>query len=148
MSKKNYCDEINSLLSGYVDGELTQQDSQRVSLHANECPKCSQAIEGLIQLKSLVKGADMKTPEHEKIDEIMREPQAQLMQILGWFTLIIGVSIMLAFGITHFFLSPEISMVEKTVASLIWGGLVGLFLSVLRQQLIARKTDKYKGVKL
>lgn len=148
MAKRNKYDEISHLLSGYVDGELTQQESQKVRLYASECEKCRQAIEGLQQLKSMVKEADMKVPEHEKIEQIMQDPQAQMLQGLGWFALIIGVSIILAFGMTHFFLSPTVSTVEKVFSSLIWGGLLGIFLSILRQQLIARKTDKYKGVKL
>ena len=35
------------LLSGYLDGELTQGDEQRVSVHLQNCPHCKELFDDL-----------------------------------------------------------------------------------------------------
>ena len=41
---------LGELLSGFVDGELTQQERQRVTLHCDECDECR---ENLAKLRAL-----------------------------------------------------------------------------------------------
>ena len=36
------CSSIEAKLSGYLDGELTQQESQRVHNHLQQCEQCNQ----------------------------------------------------------------------------------------------------------
>ena len=41
---------VGEFLSGFIDGELTQQDAQRVRLHCESCRECG---EQLAELRSL-----------------------------------------------------------------------------------------------
>ncbi len=141
-------EEINELLSGYLDNELTQQQSQRVALYLQKSEACRETLEQMQQLRSAIQGSETPELEADRIDAIMNDPKAKLAENLGWVALIIGVSIALAYATVEFFSASDISTAEKIVTSLIWGGLSGIFIAVVRQQLIARKTDKYKGVKL
>ena len=142
------CEDINELLSGYVDNELTQQQSQRVALHLENCEACRANLAQMEQLKTAIQGSAVPELEADRIDAILNDPKAKLAENLGWMAVIIGVSIALAYAIVGFFGATDISVAEKIVTSLIWGGLSGVFIAVVRQQLLARKTDKYKGVKL
>jgi len=45
-------------------------------------------------------------------------------------------------------LDPSIGWLEKLLVAVIYGGFVALFISVLRQRLIERKSDKYKDVEI
>ncbi|MDT0595271.1 anti-sigma factor family protein [Glaciecola petra] len=148
MSHLNKCEHIAELLSGYADNELTQQQSQLVQVHIENCESCKQALANINILKQAVKGTAMPEIEQDKIDAMLNDPKSKTLQIIGFSAMIIGVCIALAFATFTFMTNPSIGLGEKLVNSLIWGGLVGVFISVLRQQLIARKTDKYKGVKL
>ncbi len=70
------------------------------------------------------------------------------MRLLGWLLLIGGALAIAGFVGWSLLVSPD-KPVFFTVAFLaIYGGLALLLLSVLRQRLIERKTDKYKDVKL
>lgn len=142
------CEQINELLSGYVDNELTQQQSQKVALHVEHCERCRATLNQLEQLKAAIKGSDMPELEQHRIDALMNDPTSKLMENAGWSALIIGLTISFMFALLAFFTSDSIGLGEKLLSSLIWGGLAGVFVAVVRQQVIARKTDKYKGVKL
>ena len=39
------------LLSGYVDGELTQADAQQVRVHLEQCPRCRGLMSNLQKKK-------------------------------------------------------------------------------------------------
>ena len=142
------CEQIKELLSGYLDNELTQQQSQRVALHVEQCESCRATLNQLEQLRAAIKGSDMPELEQDKIEALLNEPTSKMFENLGWAALIVGVTVSLMFAVFAFFGSDSISLGQKLLSSLIWGGLAGVFFAVVRQQLIARKTDKYKGVKL
>lgn len=148
MSYSNKCEQIAELLSGYADNELTQQQNQQVQVHINNCESCTEALANINMLKQAVQGTSMPELEQDKIDAILNDTKSKTLQTIGFSALIIGISILLAFAVVMFYTDPTIGLGEKLVSSLIWGGLLGVFISVVRQQLIARKTDKYKGVKL
>jgi anti-sigma factor RsiW len=42
---------LGELLSGFVDGELTQQERQRVRLHCEECDECRENLANLRALR-------------------------------------------------------------------------------------------------
>jgi ABC-type nitrate/sulfonate/bicarbonate transport system permease component len=101
-----------------------------------------------MQMKAIIK--ERRTPdlEAEQIDALLNDTGSKISQGLAWSAIIIALSIAAVFGVYEFYSDSSISWSEKLLASLLWGGIMGLFLSVVRQQLKARKTDKYKKVKL
>jgi len=148
MNSDKQCHQINEMISGYVDNELTQQERQYVALHIESCEKCQNTFQEIDQLKTAIKGNVMPEMETDRIDAIMQDPVSTTIQTLAWSAFLIGAGILIALIILEFLSSSSITTTEKILSSLIWGGLFGVFASVVRQQWIARKTDKYKGVKL
>ena len=67
---------------------------------------------------------------------------------IRWLLVIGGVLFALGFIIFQWLFDPSIGLIEKLFIFAIYGGLALLFLSVLRQRLIERKTDKYKDVEI
>ena len=67
---------------------------------------------------------------------------------IGWLLFIGGVLIAAGIGLVAFVAEPSISTSEKLLIGAIYGGLALLFISVLRQRLIERKTDRYKDVEI
>lgn len=125
---------MSELLSGYLDGELTQQESQQVNAHIQNCESCKANYEQLASLKNGVNSLQMPEMESDTIEKIMNEPLAKASHHLGWSALIVGLAIALIYAVISFYASSTISLGEKILISLIGGGLLGVFLSVARQQ--------------
>lgn len=67
---------------------------------------------------------------------------------IGWLLFIAGLLVLAGFGLFGFIFSAEIHLGMKLIMVAIYGGLALLLVSVLRQRLIERKTDKYKDVEI
>ena len=64
----------------------------------------------------------------------------------GWLLLTGGIVIVGGVAIFGFFYTPGVPLMVKLIVGAIWLGLALLLVSVLRQRLIERKTDKYIDV--
>ncbi len=76
----------------------------------------------------------------------MADSTAEITRGLGWLLLVGGVFILGGVAIYALAIDAEAPFHIKLGVGGLYGGLALLLLSVLRQQLIARKTDKYKDV--
>ena len=148
MNNINDCQHIEILISGYLDGELTQQESQRVALHLTHCEECQATYRGLKDLQQAIGKTACPDMEHEKLDNIVNDLTSRRIEGLGWFSIIAGLVMLIAFSLYSFWFDTEMPWYSKLAVSFLWGGGVGLFVSVLRQRWISKKTDKYRKVKL
>ena len=67
---------------------------------------------------------------------------------IGWLLLISGVVIAAGFAIFEWIYTPDMPLMVKLIVGAIYLGLAFLLISVLRQRLIERRTDKYKNVEI
>jgi hypothetical protein len=141
-------EHIVEQLSGYVDGELTQQQRQRIDVHCASCAECAKDLRELKELRESVGNARLSNKNQDVWREMMNDTTVQRSRGIGWLLLIGGVLACLGIGVFVFLFDSSISLVEKLIAGAIYGGLGLLFYSVLRQRLIERKTDKYKDVEI
>lgn len=144
----NPCENIQELISGYIDHELTQQQAQRVRLHLAECDDCKKIHQDLLAIRKDMGKLQYPECEEVQLDRLMNEPVAKTFGIVGWVCLIVGLLGFMVWQLFTFYSQPGIPLWAKLGVLLIEVGALGLFLSVLRQRLIARKTDKYRNVKL
>ena len=68
--------------------------------------------------------------------------------LLGWLLVLGGVLIAAGVGIYHFVFDASLTLVQRLIVGGIYGGIALIFIAVLRQRLIERKTDKYKDVEI
>lgn len=140
---------VGELLSGFIDGELTQQEQQRVRLHCETCEVCAEQLAALTALRQQVGQTAFGTHDANQWREEMDDMPTRASRGLGWLLLIGGALIAAGFFVLVFFLNVDgLSLVERLIIGGIYGGLLLLFVSVLRQRLIERKTDKYKDVEI
>ena len=59
------CRRVNSLLSAYLDAELTGEEMLAVRSHLGYCPDCQMEHEALLQTKRLLTSLAMRTPRAE-----------------------------------------------------------------------------------
>ena len=67
---------------------------------------------------------------------------------IGWVLLIGAAVIIGGFIVLQFLTDPGITGTWKFIIGAFYVGLLGLFISVLRQRLLERKTDRYKDVEI
>jgi hypothetical protein len=139
---------VGEQLSGYLDGELTQQQRQRVRLHLEECAECAHLLEELTTLRARTGESDLSGLGADRWRENMNEPGVALSRGLGWL-LLIGAGVMIgAIGVFKFLTDPGLGAGWKILVSAFYLGWLGLFISVLRQRLIERRSDPYKDVEI
>jgi predicted anti-sigma-YlaC factor YlaD len=139
---------VGERLSGYIDGELTQQVSQRVELHLSECDDCREMLRELEELRQRMGRSGLSGKYEDVWRENMDDMGVQLTRGIGWLLFVGTLMIIGAVAVFHFLTDPGISGFMKLLISAFYLGLAALFISVLRQRLIERKTDKYKDVEI
>lgn len=148
-SRTDHIDQhVGELLSGYIDGELTQQERQRVDIHCESCAECFQLRRELRELRRDVGDARLSEIGEDKWREMMSDSTVQATRGIGWLLLIGGFLALAGIGIYEFLTDPSVGWPEKLLVAVIYGGFALLFVSVLRQRLIERKSDKYKDVEI
>lgn len=150
MSEKLRIDEhVGELLSGFIDGELTQQDRQRVQIHIDSCEKCSADVDELRLLRQTVGKARLSSLDDDVWRETMDDTMVKASRGIGWLLVVGAVLLGAGLGVYELVTSPSsMSLLEKLIVGGIYGGMLLIFISVLRQRLIERKTDRYKGVEI
>jgi len=147
-NRTNGIDEhVGEPLSGYMDGELTQQQRQRVEIHCDACTECKKNLEELQVLQESIGKARLSELNQDVWRERMDNATVRTSRGIGWLLILGGVLAAMGIGIYEFVIDTSLGLVEKLVIGAIYGGFVVLFFSVLRQRLIERKTDKYKDRK-
>lgn len=140
---------VGELLSGFIDGELTQQDRQRVQVHVENCAECSKEVDELRVLRERVGKARLSDLDQDVWRETMDDTTVKASRGIGWLLLIGGVLLGAGVGVYEIIRSPSsMSLVEKLIVGGVYGGMLLIFISALRQRLIERKTDRYKDVEI
>ena len=145
---QNDAGHVGELMSGYIDGELTQQDRQRVEVHCDTCSQCSTTLQELKALRQAVGQARLSELGEDQWREQMDDTTVSVTRGIGWLLLIGGVLVLSGIVLFAFVLDSSLSLGTKLLVAAIYGGPVALFVSVLRQRLIERKSDKYKDVEI
>lgn len=139
---------VGELLSGYLDAELTQQQRQQVEIHCDTCTKCKSDFDELKAMREEIGRAQLSDIDQDIWRETMDDTTVQTSRGIGWLLFIGGLLGALSIGAYELVFDSSLSLLEKLIVGAIYGGLVALLLSVLRQRLIERKTDKYKDVEI
>lgn len=140
---------LGDRLSGYIDGELTQQERQLVVLHCEQCDECRHNMEEIQALRQRIGNTRLSAIGEDQWRETMKDSTVQTSRNIGWILLIAGL--LTAGGVALFgFITaaPGMPWWTKFMVLAIYGGLAILLYSVLGQRLIERKTDKYKDVEI
>jgi len=141
-------DHVGKLLSGYIDGELTQQERQRVEIHCGNCSDCDSDLADLRALREQVGKSRLSELGEDIWREQMDDTTVKMTRGIGWLMFIGGIFVIAGYGIYEFVIDTSMALGVKLLFLAIYGGLAALFISVLRQRLIERKTDKYKDVEI
>lgn len=147
-STRSLDEHVGEMLSGYIDGELTQQERQRVEVHCDSCEACNGNLRELRALREQVGQSRLSELGEDIWREQMDDTTVRATRGIGWLLFIGGLLIIAGYGIYEFVIDTSMSLGVKLLFAAIYGGMGVLFFSVLRQRLIERKSDKYKDVEI
>jgi anti-sigma factor RsiW len=134
-----------TLISGHLDGELTQAAEQRVRLHLEDCEHCRVVLGEFRTLRETTMSTEFDKPEDSQWDERPQSSISLVARGFGWILAIIWAVVITGYGLWLFW-QGSANLVERV---LVFGGLsaaVLLFTSVLLDRLRAARTDPYREV--
>jgi anti-sigma factor RsiW len=140
-------DELQALLSAYLDRELTQADDQRVRIHLEDCAACRQALADLGRVRELAADLRFAAPPEDKMEELEKKVSVRAPRRLGWLLFLIGLAGWVGYASWLFVTDPATATWQKLLTGAVVIGLVLLLVSVLRHRLLEMPHDRYRGVK-
>ncbi len=139
-------DDVQAMLSPFLDGELTQAARQRVRIHLEDCEECRNEFAELQKLKNLTGELRFAPVPEDKMEALGQRLSVKAPQRLGWSLFAGGAVAWLLYAAYQFATSP-IPPWEKLTISAVLIGLVLLLVSVARQRWLELPHDRYRGVK-
>jgi len=133
------------LLSGYLDGELTQAAEQKVRIHLEDCAHCRSLLEDLRKIREAAMSTEFSKPDDTQWDERPHGVTSHAARGMGWILAVVWVVVVGAYAVWEFVTTPA-SPFERL---LVVGGLTALallFVSVLLDRLKTARTDPYREV--
>ncbi len=143
-------DKLKELLTAYADGELDEEGRREAERHLAESEDLRRELESMKKVKSLTSQMQLAQPEEEVWNMYWNQVYNRIERGIGWILLSVGAIILLSFGAFHFvqdfLLDPEPPLIMKIGVSTATLGVIILLVSVLRERLFIRKTERYKEI--
>jgi anti-sigma factor RsiW len=136
-------EDVQSLISGYLDGELSPDDRAKVEQRVKEDEAFRQEFERMKTLVSAASSFRVEIPPEEVWDTFLDGVYNRLERRTGWLLLIAGSTILTLYAIYSFVTQPWGPALLKVACAVPVVGAVLLFISVLRQRLAVARTDRY-----
>ncbi len=148
MMAKSQPDKNFELLSGYLDGELTQQEAQKVMLWLENDNEYKKLHDELLSMRQEVQSLSLQENELDHLDKLIKEPIAKTSRILGFILICSSATILIGFLLFFILTNPAISLAIKIGIGLMGTGSLLLLISVLRQKMLNTSNEKYNRLKI
>ncbi len=136
-------ESMRELISGYLDGELDPAERARVETYAASHSEFRRELD---EMRALMANAAHLQPPHvpdEEWDRFLDNVYNRLERRTGWILTMIGAAGLAALAMYFIAVLPWAPPPVKWFTEIALAGLAVLFVSVLRQRLAMRKTDRY-----
>jgi len=140
-------EEIQQMLSAFLDDELTQADNQRVRLHLEDCEECRLAFAQMKELQRLTSEMKFNHPPEATMERLQQKVSVQAPRKLGWGLVVIGLIAWVIYIVVLALRNPRWPTLPELLLGAVYVGLLLVFLSVLRQRVLERPHDRYRKVK-
>jgi len=137
-------EEFELLASGFIDGELSGAQQQRLEALIAERPSRRHEIDALRRIAACTSDLlHAGEPPEADFDTFLDDIYNRMERSTGWWVLAVGAALLALYGTFIFFTEPWGSAFLKLLVAAPVAGLGILFVSVLRNRLHTLKTDRY-----
>lgn len=137
-----HSDSDETLISGYLDGELDPAARAQVEARLEGDPHFREEFERMKRLVAAANQGIVPLPDDAAWDGFLDGVYNRVERRTGWVLVVTGLAALVIYGLFLFLAVPGNPLVKLAVSVPVLG-LVVLFISVLRQRLQAAKTDRY-----
>jgi hypothetical protein len=138
------------LLMAAVDGELSTEEQREFKKFVSISSDCQREWEEYKKLKEATMQLKFTQPSEEVWDRYWLNVYNRIERGIGWILTSIGAMIVLFYGafkaVESIIADAQLEWFVKAGILAALGGLVILLVSVVREKLMTRKTDKYKEI--
>jgi anti-sigma factor RsiW len=134
------------LISGYLDGALTQADEQRVQLHLEDCAACRALYDELAAMRDTTMKTRFVLPADDQWDERPRGAWSRMFRGTGWTLTVAWLAAVALFAAWQLATGPESPWEKLTIFAGV-AAVAALFISVLLDRLRTLPGDRYRGVR-
>lgn len=142
------CEQAATLISGFMDNELTQQQQQQLHHHLANCAGCQSQLSELQQMREQLRSAVPKTYDAQLLAKFEVDRSSRWAFITGWILVLATLLPLVLYGLYSYWADDSIPVALKLITSCLGVGFLLLFGAVARQRWIAAKNDRYKKVQL
>ena len=134
-----------ALLSGYLDGALTQRERQLVSLHIESCADCRAELDDLAALRAAARGTAFALPADDEWGELPRTAGSRALRLGGWGLILVWLAVVVGSGLVEL-MRAAVPAWERVAVAGVVAGLALLLLSVLLDRLRELRHDRYRRI--
>ena len=145
------CSELEFLITGFVDNELTSEEQNLLQNHLDSCLDCRKELERAKNMKTTLDLMAIRTPEDDFWDGYWAGIYNRLERQSAWILCTIGIIFLSAGGVLTLF--RDILFAEETP---LWvtlggtvsvGGVVVMIFSLIRERSRINRHERYKDVR-
>jgi predicted anti-sigma-YlaC factor YlaD len=138
-------------MMGYLDGELTELEIERMDQHLEGCGECRAELDGFRKLKEITRPMKLAIPDDAYWEQYWSSVYNRLERRAGWIMLSAGAILLTSYGAYQFvvrlLLAGEIHVLIRLGIAALVIGLCTLLISVIRERIYLWRSDKYKRIK-
>ena len=136
-------EELEALISGYLDGELSPEQAAEFEARLESSPGFREEFERMRSLVHATSNLRFENPPEEVWDHFLDNVYNRVERRLGWLILIMGVLALSGYGLYHYFIDAWATPYIKILVAAPMSGLAILLISVWRQRLAVAREDRY-----
>lgn len=140
------CDDARILMMQQVDGVIGEEDARLLAGHLGGCASCRAEMADFTEQKQVTDLIRERLQYDKALDRYWGGVYNRLEQRVGWSLVLIGISILVGFGLVHLCIDPEVPLWLRIGVGTASAGGLTLLVATIRWRIVTGRKDKYTEV--
>ena len=145
------CEDYKDLMMGYLDEELSAEQTRQFEEHLTTCKQCAAQLQEFRQLKAITDQMTLVEPEDRLWQQYWDSIYNRVERGIGWIIFSVAAILLTIYGgfkaIEALIADPTVGLLLKVAMLVLLVGLAILFVSVLRERIFFWSKDRYRNVR-